>query len=101
MANPLWKAGQTSPNPTGRPRGSVRTIKGMVQRFVSKNITPNRLQVMYDKLTENQKLEMLMQLLPYVIPKQQPDSLTSAEIDELYQKLEQTVRDATAAKKVS
>lgn len=90
MANPLWKAG-VSGNPAGRMKGSVRTVKGMVERFVKKNITPNRMQIMYDQLTSTQKLEMLMQLLPYVMPKAQADSLSQAEIDAIYQKLEKQI----------
>src|SRR5688572_7700892 len=102
MANQMWIAGGTSPNPSGRPKNinSVRTVKGMIERFVKKNITPNKMQVMYDCLKENQKLEMLMQLLPYVLAKPQADTLTTHEIDELYSKLEQTVKDASAKKAV-
>lgn len=101
--NPLWKVG-TSGNPHGRPKlkNSVRSIKGMVERFVKRNITPNRLQKMYDALTENQKLEMLTMLLPYVMakPASTADTLTPEEIDALYAKLELKLT-TDAAKKAS
>ncbi len=90
--NPLWKAGMAPQNPNGRPRHSVTTIKGMVERFIKRNITPNKLQVMFDGLTEQQKLNMLTELLPYVTPKQTADGLTSAQIDEAYNRLMQATK---------
>ncbi len=62
MANPLWKVGMESANATGRPKHSVRTVKGMVERFVKRNITPNKLQKMFDALSEKDKLNMLTEL---------------------------------------
>jgi hypothetical protein len=87
MANPLWVPGSKSANPNGRPRHSVRTVKGMVERFIKRNITPNKLQVMYDGLTVQQKLDMLTELLPYVAPRQSADGLTPSQIDEAYERL--------------
>lgn len=100
MANPMWIVGGKSPNPGGRPKivSSVRTIKGMVERFVKKNITPNRLQKMFNGLKESQQLEMLLQLLPYVIPRVQADRLTNEEIEQLYSRLEEKIKSNVETK---
>jgi hypothetical protein len=101
IGNPMWIAGGKSPNPEGgrlRNRHSARTVRGMVERFIKKNITPNKLQVMFSSLKEQQRLEMLMQLLPYILAKPQAATLTESEIETLYQKLEQTVTNANQKK---
>lgn len=98
MGNPLWVPGGKSPNPEGGRRRSIRTPKSMIQAFIKRHISPRELKKLYDKLTEKEKMNALLELLPYVIAKQQPDSLSSAEIDELYEKLQKTVADATAKK---
>jgi hypothetical protein len=100
MANPLWKIG-TSGNPEGRPRHSVRTVKGMVERFVKKNVTPNKLQKMYDTLTEQQKLNMLTELLPYVAAKVPTEGLSNADIDTLYDRITQSLKPKQDAAKAS
>ena len=100
MANPGLVKGMIPLNPNGRPKNSVRSIKGMLERFMRRNASPRQLQKMYDKLTENQKLEMITQILPYVLAKPQADSLSVHEIEELYSKLEQTVKDAATKKAV-
>ena len=88
MANPLWKAGMKSGNPNGRPKHSVRTVKGMCERFIKRNITPNKLQKMYDSLAEKEKLNMLTELLPYVAAKQSSvDGLSANDVDQLYDQL--------------
>jgi hypothetical protein len=97
MANPLWKVGQPSANPTGRPKHSVRTVKGMVERFIKRNITPNKLQVMFNALSEKDKLNMLTELLPYVAPKQTGETINAEDVDRLYDK----VMEALTSKKVS
>lgn len=100
MANPMWIAGGKSPNPGGRGKmkNSARTVKGMVERFIKRNITPRKLQALYDGLTALQKLDLLSQLLPYILPKVQAESMSDAEIDLFYQKLEQTIKDVQQRK---
>ena len=102
MGNPLWKAGMESANPAGRPKNvnSVRTVKGMVERFVKRNISPVKLQGMFNSLKEAQRLEMLLQLLPYVLPKVQADSLSEAEITALYEKLEKSFNHVATQKAI-
>jgi hypothetical protein len=46
-------------------------------------------------LNEKDKISVLLELLPYVVSKAAPDSLSSDEIESLYSKLE-TVLKATA-----
>src|SRR5690242_401445 len=67
-----WKKGDPSTNPAGRKKmkHSARTVKGMVERFIKRNITPNKLQAMYDGLEAKDKLTVLMELLPYCAAKQ-------------------------------
>jgi hypothetical protein len=95
----MWAVGKSG-NPTGRPRHSVRTVKGMVERFIQKNITPNKMQKMYDSLTSSQQLEMLTTLLPYIIPKQSTESLSTDQIDELYEKITQALKQTQSNAKV-
>ena len=92
--NPYWQKGCESPNPQGRKvknRHSVRTVKGMVERFVKKNITPNKLQKMFDALkSDKEKLDMLLELLPYCIAKQTPlqlDKLSDDDLNQLYEQV--------------
>jgi lipopolysaccharide biosynthesis regulator YciM len=92
MGNPMWVAGGKSANPTGRPKASVRTIKGMVERFVRRNITPNKLQKMYATLSVKEQMEMLMHLLPYAIAKQSPEGISSEEVDRLYHMVEEALK---------
>lgn len=100
MANPLWIPGGKSPNPEGRRKmkHSATTVKGMVERFVKRNMTPNKLQTLYNSLTAVQKVDLLSQLLPYILPKMQAESMSDAEIDLFYQKLEQTIKDVQQRK---
>jgi hypothetical protein len=98
MASPLWIPGKSA-NPSGRPKHSVRTVKGMVERFVKRNITPNKLQKMFDALTDTQKLDMLTELLPYVAPKMgTTDGLSATDIDTLYDNLMKAIEGKTNAK---
>lgn len=97
MANPNWKKGGNSPNPEGRAKmkNSARTVKGMVERFIKRNITPNKLQEMYEGLKDpKDKLLMLTYLLPYCAPKQsqlsinaQFDHLSDTELEKLYSRV--------------
>lgn len=72
MANPNWRPG-ISGNPEGpriRNKRSIRSVKGMVERFVKRNITPHKLQKMYDSLKPKEQLDFLVELLPYAASKQ-------------------------------
>ncbi len=101
MANPLWKVGMKSVNPTGRPKASFRSVKGLVERFVIRNITPNKLQKMYDTLNEKDKLNMLTELLPYVAAKQSSvDGLSASDVDKLHDELIKAIQSNDKARAV-
>ncbi|MBL7739365.1 MAG: hypothetical protein JNK14_09100 [Chitinophagaceae bacterium] len=96
MANPNWKKGSVSPNPEGRRKmkNSARTVKGMVERFIKRNITPNKLQALYDGLPAKDKLTFLIEILPYCAPKQSAlavegrfAELSDNDLDKLYNKV--------------
>lgn len=100
MSNPLWILGGKSPNPGGRPKSvnSVRTVAGMCERFIKRNFTPNKLQKLFDTLTETQKLELYTTLLPYCVAKKQADTISTEEIDRLYDLLKQAANNEVKAK---
>jgi hypothetical protein len=91
MSNPLFVAGQQSPNPSGRPKHSVRSVKGMVERFVRRNMTPNRLSRIFDELSARDQAELLTALLPYVISKQPTDAINQEEIERLHAMLQEAL----------
>ena len=92
----LFVAGQSG-NPSGRPKHSVRTVRGMVERFVKRNITPTRLTKIFNQLSAKDQAELLLQLLPYSLAKVSPEAISQEEIEQLYSKLEQRVKDHAKA----
>src|SRR5688572_10330811 len=96
MANQMWVAGGKSANPLGRPKSSARSVKGMVERFVRRNISPNRLSRIFDELSASQQADLLMQMLPFVIPRQSPDSISQEEVERLHQMLVQALKEKHA-----
>lgn len=72
--NPNWKKGGKSPNPLGagiKRKHSARTVKGKIESFLRRNMTPQKLQALYEGLTNpKDKLEFLTGLLPYAAAKQ-------------------------------
>lgn len=94
MENTLFNADKEQPVKRGRPKYSVLEPKGMLLRFVKRNISPNKLQDLYSRLTPWQKADFLKEVLPYILSKKQPDSISADEIDLLYSRLEQAVNDA-------
>lgn len=98
MGNPLWVSGGKSPNPEGARRHSIRTPKGMITAFLKRKIPPKKLEKLYDKLTANEQAKFILDLLPYTMGKAQSNSLTEAEISELYNKLETALKNEQAKK---
>ena len=93
MANPLWIPGSESANPSGRPKYSVRSTKGMIERFVRRNITPNKLSRIFDKLSPTEQADLLMNLIPYVVPKQSAEAINQEEIERLHEMLETALKE--------
>ena len=101
MGNPLWVAGMKSPNPEGGKRHSVRTPKGMIQAFIKRHISPQKFGKLYNTLTESEKINVLLKLLPYVVAPAQAESLSPEETQELYERLETKLKnDVSSAQKV-
>ena len=103
MANPQWIQG-ISGNLEGRPKSkkSTNTIKAKVSRFILKNASPQKLQGLFDRVTARDKLNFIVELLPYVMPRQsqmsiksQVNSLNQDQLDELYSKVVGEVEDSS------
>lgn len=62
-----------SGNPNGRPKGSPNKVTSTIKEWVVDLINANREEVdkAFSRLASKDKIEMLVKLLPYVIPKQQ------------------------------
>jgi hypothetical protein len=97
-----WVKGMKSPNPQGRKmKYSSITIRGMVERFVKRNMTPKRIQVLYDQLSPKDKLEFITELLPYTLAKPQAGTdidltkLSNEQVDDLYSRVMSQVNNNT------
>ena len=89
MAKNLWIAGQSG-NPEGKKTGtrhSARTIKGRIERFLGRNMSAKALQTMFSKLPEKEQAQMLVALLPFVLPRQSMEAMSSEQIDTLYDRM--------------
>jgi hypothetical protein len=92
MANQNWVKGGSSPNPQGRPKKkrSSEPIARLIERFVQRNITPRKLQQIYDKLESRDRLLFLVDLLPYAVSKKPTQAtigigqLSDPQLNELY-----------------
>lgn len=80
----------------GRPKYSVRTPQGMIERFLKRNISPTKLQKLFNQLSASQQADFLIQVMPYIVAKKAPDSISASEVDRLYEKLEQTINEKDA-----
>ncbi|SRR6266536_3981462 len=88
--------GMVSPNPKGRGlhRHSSLTIKGRVERFLSKNMSALKLQEIYNDLNSKDKLEMLSLLLPYIVskaPTMDFNKLSDADLQTLHSMVMESV----------
>ena len=94
MSGKLFVAGQSG-NTNGRPKGSrysVLTVKGRIERFLAKQLTATALKKMYEGLKEPEKAKFVIELLPYVMAKQNPEAINQEEIDRLHALLEQKIK---------
>lgn len=95
MANQNWVKGGQSPNPQGRPKKkrSSEPIARLIERFVARNITPRKLQQMYDKLEVKDRMLFMIDLLPYAVSKKPTahavgiGQLPDTQLNELYQQV--------------
>ena len=98
MANPLFIAGMKSPNPAGRPKQSVRTVAGMLQAFITRNVTPQALKKLFSKLSPKEQADFLLQCFPYIMPKKQAEGLTAEDINAAYDRLMDAAKQISNAK---
>jgi hypothetical protein len=101
MAQMTWIKGTESPNPGGRPKHSVRTVAGMVERIVKKHFSAQKMNRIIEGLTVQQKAEMYLKLLPFVMAPKRSDSLSEDELFALYERLEKKVTDDVQGKKAA
>lgn len=90
MPNPNWQKG-VSGNPHGRPaRRGKKSIAIYVEQFLKRNLTPKKLQALFDKLAPKEKAVLLCDLLPYGLSRKPSataisfNQLSDEQIDELY-----------------
>src|SRR6266542_353264 len=88
--------GMVSPNPKGRGlhRHSSLTIKGRVERFLSKNMSALKLQEIYNDLDAKGKLEMIALLMPYILsraPVMDFNRLSDTDLQQLHSMVMESV----------
>lgn len=92
MSNKDWIKGGQSPNPAGRPKKkrSSPTIARMIERFVMRNVSPRKLQKLFEGLKPNEQAMFLSDLLPYAISKKPTQAqigigqLSDAQLQQLH-----------------
>lgn len=90
--NSMYVAGKSG-NLKGRPKGttSVQTVRGRVNRFVTKNMSAKAFQALYNRLTAREQAETLVKLLPYVIAPASTASISAEDIDNIYKAIEDAI----------
>ena len=78
------------------PRERKSHMRNTVERFLKGNLTVKKLQNLYNQLSPKDQLVLLLQLLPYTIAKQTPqsefDALNDEQVKELHDKLIDSVQ---------
>jgi hypothetical protein len=96
MANPNWKKGMASANPAGRRKQSFKSksVAAILERFVYRNLSGRKMQVLYDKLKAPDKLRFLIEVMPYITPRKaqvslkgQLTTLSESDLSELYERI--------------
>lgn len=64
-------------NPNGRPKGTpnkaTKKVKNVLQQVFEEEYTPEKIRAYIQGLDDTDKLRFLVQLLPYLAPKQRPE----------------------------
>ena len=97
----LFVAGESG-NLEGRPRNrySAKTIKGLTERWLKKQIARNKLDKIFDQLSAKDKAEFIVSLVPFCTPKMSESSISKEEVDALYDRLEKELKNPKYGKAV-
>ncbi len=100
----MYVAGKSG-NEQGRPNGvksrhSAITIKGRLERFLKCRLTITQLNSWFDQLPAKDKLETLMQIMPYVLGKVSSEGLSKEEAQAILDKVEQKIKQQEHGKAV-
>lgn len=90
MNSNLFVAGKSG-NAAGRPKGSARSVRGMLNRFLLRELSPKKLKALYDRLNDQQKIYLLTQSMPFVISRETSEGMSPEQIEALYSKLEDAI----------
>lgn len=97
-----WKAGQQSPNPSGRPRGSANKISNELRIKISQflNLEFNNIKKDFRKMDPREKTKVYVDLLSFVLPKlKSPDveinfeRLTDEQLDQIIESLKKPANE--------
>ena len=97
----MYVAGKSG-NAAGRPKNrySVNTVKGLAERFLKKQMTTRKLNELYEKLSAKDKADFLVSLAPYCTPMMTESGISKEEVEILYDKVQQALKDQQYGKAV-
>jgi hypothetical protein len=97
----LFVAGKSG-NPEGRPRNrySAKTIKGLTERWLKKQMTPGKLTKIFDQLSAKDKAELIVSLIPFCAPRMTDSGISKEEVDKLYDMVEQSLKNQQHGKAI-
>ncbi|MCO6497040.1 MAG: hypothetical protein J5I50_05195 [Chitinophagaceae bacterium] len=97
--NPNFYKGMQALPGAGRPKVSVRTPKGMLERFLMKALKPSELKNLYERLPDKEKASFIVQTLPYIMPRQSSvDGMSAQDVDKIYSEIMATLNNHGNAK---
>lgn len=96
--NPNFYKGMQALPGAGRPKVSVRTPKGMLERFLMATLKPSELKRLYERLSDKDKANFITQCLPYVMPRQSSvDGMSAQDVDKIYSEIMATLNNHSDA----
>lgn len=77
---------------------SVRTVSGMLECFIKKEIKPLQLRKLYNQLKPHEQLKFLTEVLPYCVAKKVDGGIGADEINKLHQMIMEASKNNSHAK---